>query len=464
MSLLPFFVGDGVNSTPATFTSSASHSQSQHSPTYDPHPSQQQQQQVPIPMQIPIDNLQTAPPKDAQSPLTQQDPYPGNSFSLLAPYQDMPMTEQTVYSPSSFLNVQSQEQDKREGALLDIQQAGNYALKCEDQMSRVEASSPGNGGGNGGFFRGLPMLTGFQQAEFGVSGRVGRAGGNVSVAEGVTLSQQQTKVSDGTLESVLNQFYQPTREDVTTLQQREPPTELTMLPPRPSSASHISPGHHTPQSHTGMRGSFQYPPASPLASPPPPSATIQQQPNQRKLQMTREGAVSQFVRVSSAGDLPACVSGTPARPPLERGKSEPIRHLQDKIRNLSAQHMKQMEELDKHKTIAEVQYSELSMQVMPQLAKAGPSEEQQQVLQSVFSDPSLVKILRSMLLSAQQSSIQQTAGSSPPPPHIPPAAHLQRDSTGATPPPTSRGQTYAQQVMSPVNVLSPTQLTMVNQI
>ena len=427
---------------------SPNHRMQQQSDTYShltAHHQQQQQQQQ-IPMQIAAESIRGASP--------QQQPYSG-TFSYLSGYQDVQMTEQARYSPSSFLSMtHGQEKRGEDRPLLDIQQAGNFALKCEPTVETIEVCSSRDSR----FYQNMGVPGGgFNQMQV----EMGRGGGreergSSTPEEHYRRQQQQKMLSDGALESVLDQFYQSEQHDP--------------LLNAPSAAA--VPGRRQPMQTLGE--GFQYPPGagSPLTSPPPP--------------VTNRAAAAReppFVRVSSAGNLPlsADLTMTPARPPLERGKSEPIKHLQDKVRSLNVQHMKQMEELDKQKTIAEVQYSELLMQLMPQAAKPDPtmaprvkpepSDQQQQVLQRVLSDPSLVKILRSMLLPGSQKQAAASTSSppliAPAPPHLqrgsatPP--HLQpRGSASATPPPT-QGQLFGQpQVTSPL--LSPTELAMVSLI
>jgi len=62
---------------------------------------------------------------------------------------------------------------------------------------------------------------------------------------------------------------------------------------------------------------------------------------------------------------------------------------------LSEQQEQQRKEIEKQHSLAEQQYKELMQQYLSQK----PSEQQQQVLQSVLSDPSLLNLLRSLLLS-----------------------------------------------------------------
>lgn len=114
-------------------------------------------------------------------------------------------------------------------------------------------------------------------------------------------------------------------------------------------------------------------------------------------------------RVSSAGDL-GMVEQMP-RPPLERGKSEPTRRLREKMQQLHEEHEKQLQEIDKQKNLAEQQYSELLQTVMQQVSSGKASEQQKQVLQGVLADPSLVTILRDVLLTTPSPAGQEVGGS-----------------------------------------------------
>ena len=141
-----------------------------------------------------------------------------------------------------------------------------------------------------------------------------------------------------------------------------------------------------PQSQQGS-GIFQFPQSiQPQQSP-------FKAPNFSQPQTTSLSPLSShpFNRVSSAGSLTA----VPARPPLERGSSEPTQFLQEQVRKLSEQQEQQRKEIEKQHSLAEQQYKELMQQYLSQK----PSEQQQQVLQSVLSDPSLLNLLRSLLLS-----------------------------------------------------------------
>ena len=426
-----------------------------------PQPPSLQPQQV----QMQLSLLDNSAPKDVGMT---QDAF-STAFSLLSGYQDVSMTEQPRYSPSSFLSM-SHEQPKAVGegsapSLMNIQQAGNYAMKCEDQLNGGGGTG---GGGSGpscddGFYR---NTAGSYQADMGAS-----IGG-----KGLFRTPQQ-KAGDGVgMESVVGQFYQP-NAGAGELVSRQP--DAGSIPPHlsPSPAAALS-GPQPQQQRRTQHAHFQLPPASPS----PPSLSAASTPHAQQAAEQQARGMQPFARVSSAGSLTSYAesAASPTRPPLERGKSEPIKHLQDKVRNLSAQHLRQMEELDKQKTIAEVQYSELLMQVIPQQqqAKAGPSEEQRHALQSVLSDPSLVKILRSVLLTGQppmdSGRAGQAAGASPP--LIAPATHMQarEGSEGATPPLTqvgvgqvttpplmqvAVGQGFPQPVLSPVDILSPTHVS-----
>lgn len=183
-----------------------------------------------------------------------------------------------------------------------------------------------------------------------------------------------------------------------------------------------------------------------------------------------------FVRVSSAGNLglaTGMASSPPdVRPPLQRGKSEPIRRLHEQVQKLSAENEKQLMEIDKQKNFAEKQYSELLQTVMHQQAVSGKtSEQQQQVLQSVLADPSLVGILRTVLLTTpppavtgdlreEQSTSQDLSGSGFTTPGKMSLSELHMKSshvTGQVASPLSGGD-----LTSPPNIVSPTDLAKVS--
>lgn len=197
--------------------------------------------------------------------------------------------------------------------------------------------------------------------------------------------------------------------------------------------------------------------------------------NQFPTQPSVRGDPGLFGRVSSADNL-GLVSGMAPRlrPPLQRGKSEPIRRLHEQVQKLSAENEKQLMEIDKQKNFAEKQYSELLQTVLQQQAISGKtSEQQQQMLQSVISDPSLVGILRTMFLNTPSVGGASSTGERPPlrqdlsEPSSPnklllTEVHARRDdlvSSHMSPP---FGQAGGGDVTSPPNIVSPTDLAKVN--
>lgn len=147
-----------------------------------------------------------------------------------------------------------------------------------------------------------------------------------------------------------------------------------------------------------------------------PTSPLQQQQNQQfesgtlssLLQQSSAGATgdsanqNSIARVSSAGNLGLLTeesSTPPIRPPLSRGRSEPIRHLQQQVKHLAEENQRQMMEIEKQQSIAEQQYMAVLQQLAEQQASGKASQEQQRVLKSVLSDPGLVSILRDVLLA-----------------------------------------------------------------
>ena len=152
---------------------------------------------------------------------------------------------------------------------------------------------------------------------------------------------------------------------------------------------------------------FQFPTSSPLQQQPAQqfessslSSLLQQQPSTGDTgDSTGQGSI---VRVSSAGNLGLLSedsSTPPIRPPLSRGRSEPIRHLQQQVKHLVEENQRHMMEIEKQQSIAEQQYVAVLQQVAEQQSSGKASREQQEVLKSVLSDPSLVSILREILLA-----------------------------------------------------------------
>lgn len=211
------------------------------------------------------------------------------------------------------------------------------------------------------------------------------------------------EASMGTMGQFLNQFLSDP------LNPSQVPTDSSQcFQPSASQAQHPLP----PSSNM-----FQFP-TSPLQ---------QQQPDQQfessslstLLQQSSAGAAAgedssnqgSIARVSSAGNLGLLSeesSTPPIRPPLSRGKSEPIRHLQQQVKHLAEENQRQMMEIEKQQSIAEQQYVAVLQQLAEQQSAGKASREQQEVLKSVLSDPSLVNILREVLLAnPPPSSLQE---------------------------------------------------------
>ena len=158
------------------------------------------------------------------------------------------------------------------------------------------------------------------------------------------------------------------------------------LPQQPAIRS--SPLGSTPLTHvTSASQSQQAPDVFQFPHPPP-------QRSQVKLSPATEmhpSSSQPFVRVSS-GSKPTDLA---TRPVMERGNSAPTQFLHEQVRKLSEQQELQRKELEEQQYLAQKQYSE----VMQQFLGQKPSEEQQQVLRSVLGDPSLLDVLRTLLLS-----------------------------------------------------------------
>ena len=158
------------------------------------------------------------------------------------------------------------------------------------------------------------------------------------------------------------------------------------LPQQPAIQS--SPLGSTPLTHvTSASRSQQAPDVFQFPHPPPQRSPV-------KFSQATEmhpPSSQQFVRVSSASKL----TDLPTRPVMERGNSAPTQFLHEQVRKLSEQQELQRKELEEQHYLAQKQYSE----VMQQFLGQKPSEEQQQVLRSVLGDPSLLDVLRTLLLS-----------------------------------------------------------------
>lgn len=209
------------------------------------------------------------------------------------------------------------------------------------------------------------------------------------------------ETSIGTVGQFLNQF----------LSNPLNPSQVANQPiPNSSQCYEQSGGNHAQQQQQqGLPSSsmFQFP-TSPLQQRPqfesPPVGSLPsllQQPPPQSSDDSTSQPPSMF-RVSSAGNLGTVSTESPpapARPPLSRGKSEPIRHLQQQVKFLSQENERQMMEIEKQQSIAEQQYMAVLQQVAEQQASGKTSQHQRDVLKSVLSDPGLVNLLRDILLS-----------------------------------------------------------------
>lgn len=206
--------------------------------------------------------------------------------------------------------------------------------------------------------------------------------------------------------SLLNQFF-ASENQPSALHSPSPPIRGTPL-------SHVTPTSAGPLTPHGT-GIFEF----------PPSISQQQTFETQNLSQASSGSSPSLqarmdmpppshypvLRVSSAGNLGA-ISDT-VRPPLERGKSEPTRYLDQQVQKLSELTElgeRQMKEIEKQQGLAQLQYAELLQQYLRQTS-GKTSEQQQQVLQSVLADPSLISILRNVLLQAPPTTLP--SGSSP---------------------------------------------------
>ncbi len=254
-------------------------------------------------------------------------------------------------SPTAFLNMPSHENEP-----LNIAQLSNFPMKAEPLLE-PGSTNPGTG---------IYPLQNYQQDNSGQ--RFSSINSNATEDIFSMQSTIQSKVND--MEGAFG---------------------VTPPPPHPHSIT------------TSTPGSFQFPNYS--------------QTNQYPTQLSESHMTNSqghmieqqhsFVRVSSAGNLDNVTSPLPRpRPPLERGKSEPIKRLREQVQKLNEEQAKQIQEIDKQKNFADRQYTELLQTVLQQLSSGKASDQQKQILQNVLSDPSLVNILRDVLLTTPNPSGQ----------------------------------------------------------
>ena len=318
------------------------------------------------------------------------------------------------------------------GEVLDIQMAGNIVgSSLDDNLSGSVQQSI-----NEDMF-GMPPN--FQQQQRVMQPDVQHAATGSGVAGNVSVEslyrsptpqqqyQQQEDIDNNGLSLILDQFFQKNSDS----QQQTPVSLLTAVAsvspilPSCSITSHNSQGGLV--NSNSVKEAFQFTTPSPVMSPPNPVLPADKHPQGNNQKQTPPEMVTSLIRVPSADELYSTPQSS--RPPLERNRSEPIKLLQNKVTNLNAQCMRQMKELEKQQKIANTQYSEFLMQLMlSQQTKAKPSEKQKKILESVLSDTSLVKMLKTALLAnqsspdVQQKQEQQQQQLFMPPPSTPPSS------------------------------------------
>ena len=320
--------------------------------------------QAPVPGQplaTPTFGAQNATPQS----LVYQPPY--NPPTQMDPFTS---SQQHSLSPTSFLNMTTSESGRDN---LDLSQLPNFPMKAEPVLTDSRSTNQ-----NSCMYSMPGYPQGNEQQNYGSINS-----NNMAATEDIYSMQAtiQRKVDD-----MEGAFGVPASQLL--------PSQSTSPHPQ---ASQLLPSQSTsprPQAITPSTGSFQFP-----------ATTTFTQANQyttthSRSHMTspREHMMPPFVRVSSTGNLETTPLPS-SRPPLERGKSEPIRRLREQVQKLSAENEKQIREIDKQKSLADRQYSELLHTVMQHAASGNASEQQKLALQSVLSDPSLVSIIRNALLT-----------------------------------------------------------------
>lgn len=362
--------------------------------------------QTPYTMSTQQDGFTPPPQQDGFTPPPPQQ----DAFTPPPPQQNAftpPPPQQQSLSPTAFLNMSPAESGRGN---LDLSQLSNYPMKPEPLLNEPNSSNQSAC---------LYSLPTYPQG----SGPAGYGSMSMSTSEDVYSMQAsiQRKVDD--MEGMFSV------------------TPSQLLP-----SKHTSPHHHT-----STPDSFQFPTTSTLTE----ANQYTPTPSGSHMTSARDHMMNQpsFVRVSSAGNLITSSPVPSSRPPLERGKSEPIQRLREQVQKLSAQNEKQILEIDKQKSLAERQYSELLHTVLQQAATGNASEQQKLALQSVFSNPGLVNILRDVLSTmpppgvgdqtASGQVVQRVGGASPA--LKMPLSELHTKRSG-----------LASDVTSPPNIMSPT--------
>ena len=372
-----------------------------------------------------ISQFSTPPkPVPALTPISQpQGPFSTQtSFNLVNPPR-AGLTEQFAISPSSFLTMppghdKSQEPQIESSMEIGTPQISNFAMKPEpsgDEASSMQTCSHDQQMFNSGvgMFQSQHTPTATPtppplNQDFGINTGASMNSGTITSPQDTIFNPMPTTTPMG-MGSVSMDTKQPPEPPMSSLQllnqlfANETPRSAIRPVPSPSPPMGGTPLSHTSPTSGGPltpHGSsiFEFPGSSP---------------QQQQRQMFETQSLSQtssssspslqvrmdmpppshnpFLRVSSAGNLGA-VSESP-RPPLERGQSEPTRYLEQKLSELTEVGQRQMKEIEKQQGLAHMQYTEILQQYLRKT-----SEQQQQVLQSVLADPSLISILRNVLL------------------------------------------------------------------
>ncbi len=359
----------------------------------------------------------TAPPKVSPQPLSleqqqPQEPNPYRNGSMAAPMgYGAPgrlgtSGQQYALSPTSLLSLSTEpKQTETSMELGSTPQTSNYALKPEPEMCPQDRQP-----GDRGVFASYPAAV---QVPSSTTPCYPQDYPGMATPAGMMYPR------DFPMDMQSQKAVEPLLPPYIATGASTPPNSsypgLQGSPVAAAVSSRASLGHHgTPNSSAGSltpqgTPAFQFPSPYPgqSVSPSPPLHPPSDMP---------PPSTNPFNRVSSAGNLSstnttAPILSSPLRPPLEKVRSEPTRSaaLEEHMRQLKARQERQLLEIEKQQSLAQRQYIELLQQYLQHTTAGRPTEQQQQVLQSVLSDPNLVTILKSVLLSGEPSS-------APPPP------------------------------------------------
>lgn len=361
--------------------------------------------------------LLPAPPK----PLTQTQPPFGSQFSIgHATPQGLLTDQQYALSPTTFLALPSEQPKTQETPVescmdIGVPQIPNYAMKPESNVDRGSMSACTHTQFNS-------SVPAFQSQHHPPStpthAPTPTLTPTVTPTPTPTLSptpqsQQYTGAINGSgmamQETILSMATSNSTSVDATQQQKDlsissllglfgPDAAAAGLPQQPALQS--PPLGSTPLTHvTSASRAQQAPDVFQFPHPP-----MQQRSQVKFSQATEMPPPSSqlFVRASSAGK----VTDLGTHPVTERGNNAPAQFLHDQVRKLSEQQEQQRKELEQQQYLAQKQYSE----VMQQFLGQKPSEEQQQVLRSVLGDPSLLDVLRTLLLSTSAPTGASSSG------------------------------------------------------